>query len=243
MREEVFLKNLTIYRNEIWSITQLILNQKVRLINSDTFKRSLDPANHLIDPHPEPHEIISIILNGASRLHKLFEVANKRSDETEKDYQFRKDRSKYLKDRFLSKCRGERELFKTKARNSIEHFDERTDLLMNALIEKETAVEGKFVLYNMSLSSKEIFQPWDKVLPIKVFVNSTMEYFITNNEMKIEQISLNKIFSEIEKIQQKVITYVEKHFEPESAERLGPIGAWIPINETTHNQLESSFQK
>ncbi len=230
MSEEVLLRNLTIYRNEIWSITISILNQRDKLFNSEVIKRCQDPNNHVLDPHPEPHEIIANILNCAGRLQKLFVIASQRKDESDEEFEFRKERSEYLKQRFLAKKSGNRELFKTNARNSMEHFDERTDLLMNNLIEKNGNIDGKFLLYNMTLNNKDLFKPWDLVLPIKVLVTSSMEYFIVNNKIEKEQISLNKLFEEVEKIQLKIVNYVEEHFEANSPDRQGPVGVWFPIN-------------
>lgn len=229
--EEVLLKNLSIYRNEIWSITSSILKLKEKIITSDAFIRCGDKDNFVIDHDPEPHEIITTILNNASRLQKLFIVANQRMNESDQEYQFRKERGEYLRKYFLPKKKGERELFKTSARNSIEHFDERTDVLMNKLIENDIELGERLILYNMTINYKDFFQPWDLALPIKVFVTESLEYFIVNERLEKEFVSLKMIFAESEKIHEKVKEYVQSNFKEGAPERNGPIGIWIPINE------------
>jgi len=229
MNNEVLNRNLTIYRNEIWAITNSILSLRDRLLASNALILCSDSENNIISPDIEPHEIISSILNNASRLEKLFVIANQRDKETQSEYDFRRERGQLLRKIFLSKQRGVRELFKTSARNSIEHFDERIDVLMNKLIEGDINVKEKLILYNLTLNYKDYFDSWELVLPIKVLVTQSLEYYIVNSKMEKEFIDLNKIFKEVEKMQKKVQLYVDNKFPEGSQDRIGPVGIFIPI--------------
>ncbi len=57
--EEVLKKNLSIYRNEIWSITNSILKLRDQLFETETFKRCGGKDKCIIDNNSEPHEIIT----------------------------------------------------------------------------------------------------------------------------------------------------------------------------------------
>lgn len=227
--KEVLKKNLTIYRNEIWSITNNILQLRDKLLQNEAYIRCLESIeNEILDPASDPHEIIYGILNCSSRLHKLFVVASKRDGEGDMQYNFRLERGELLRKYFLGKNKGEREIFKVAVRNSIEHFDERVDTLMNSLIDElEPKIEKMLILYNMTITSKQLFDPWELLLPIKVFVVDSLEYYMIDQKMDKQVIDLGKIFREIEKIRQNIISYVDENYLEDEIDRNGPVGIYI----------------
>ncbi|MFT6922973.1 MAG: hypothetical protein ACJA1C_001981 [Crocinitomicaceae bacterium] len=234
-KQEILQKNLTIYRNEIWSITGSILKLRDNLFTCDSIRLCGDMVNDepdvIMSPDPEPHELISSILNNASRLHKLFLVASQRQGESDLQYEFRKGRGELVRTHFLGKPKQFKEIFKSRIRNSIEHFDERTDALLNALIENDLSVEEKLIVYNLTINYKDYFNPWDLVLPIKVLVVETWEYFMVNGDLEKESINLKKLFEEVEKIQAQVRNYIIENYPEGSVERNGTVAVLIPINQ------------
>lgn len=95
---------------------------------------------------------------------------------------------------------------------------------MNYLIgNNDNKLNGRLLIYNFTLSSKEIFKPWDLVFPVKVLVANTLEYYTVNGRLEQECINLKLVFAEAEKIQKKIQQYVDKYFQMDASERQGPV--------------------
>jgi hypothetical protein len=199
------------YIMEIWAISESIIVLKGRLFNTNTYKQIKEQSeSNTLDSSSEPHEIVSSILNHSARLHKLFHSSSQRDAETGEEYSFRKERSEYLRKLLLPKKKNAHEIFKAGVRNGIEHFDERIDLMNSKILDKDVAINEKALLYNMTLSSKRVFGNWNEVLPIKVYIVDTNEYFMTNHLFEEQVINLNNIFEESLKIHEKCQKWGEK---------------------------------
>ncbi|MBU2062251.1 MAG: hypothetical protein KKH44_10445 [Bacteroidetes bacterium] len=189
------------YIIEIWTIAKSISELAERLYNSNTYKGVKEkPGNNILDSSSEPHEIISSVLTHTSRLHKLFQSTSKRDNETDEEYEFRKQRSKYLRKLLLHKKKQSHEIFKSGVRNGIEHFDERIDLMNKKIISKDNQLINKALLYNITLSRKEVFENWEAVLPFKVFIIDSGDYYMVDKDFQEQIISIYEIFIEASKI-------------------------------------------
>jgi hypothetical protein len=196
----------SIYINEVWAVANSIGSLNDRLNNDETILKmneSLIAGTNCSSPSSEPHELISAILGHASRLDKLFKSSNQRDGEPKDSYEFRKTRSKFLRKSLLPKKRETHEIFKTGVRNSIEHFDERADLLCHRIIERHHDICTKAILYNMTISSKRVFMKWSDVIPFKVYIVDSSEYVMLDHEFNNHVINISVIVDEAHQIAAK----------------------------------------
>lgn len=196
---------LDFYVQEVWSIAEGLISLRDRLERSDAIidARGRAKGHNTLSNSNEPHEFASSILGHASRLHKLFHCASQRDGEKKEEYEFRRDRANFLRKQFLPKKKAGHEMFKSGVRNSVEHFDERVDLMISKILTNDEFINSKAILYNITLSSKETFADWNQVLPIKLFLVDSFEYHTVDHNFESHTISLNDIFSEAEHIAKK----------------------------------------
>jgi hypothetical protein len=181
----------SIYINEVWAVANSIGSLNDRLNNDETILKmneSLIASTNCSSPSSEPHELISAILGDG---------------EPKDSYEFRKTRSKFLRKSLLPKKRETHEIFKTGVRNSIEHFDERADLLCHRIIERHHDICTKAILYNMTISSKRVFMKWSDVIPFKVYIVDSSEYVMLDHEFNNHVINISVIVDEAHQIAAK----------------------------------------
>jgi hypothetical protein len=214
------------YIQEVWSIATGIVSLKGRLENSDAIIQARErvEGHNTLSNSNEPHEIVSSILGHASRLHKLFQCASQREGEEKEKYEFRGDRAKFLRKQLLPKKKVGHEIFKSSVRNSIEHFDERVDLMVSKVLDNDVSINSKIILYNITLSSKEVFADWNQVLPIKLFLVDSFEYHMANHNFESHTISLNDVFSEAEHIVKKCQEWAAVRPDPNGQVITAPAG-------------------
>jgi len=214
------------YIQEVWSIATGIVSLKDRLENTDTIIKAKGRAEgqHTLSNSNEPHEIASSILGHASRLHKLFQCTSQRKGEEKEKYEFRRDRAKFLRNQLLPKKKAGYEIFKSGVRNSVEHFDERVDLMISKVLDNDAFVNSKAILYNITLSSKEAFVDWNQVLPIKLFLVDSFEYHMADHNFESHTVSLNDIFSEAEYIAKKCQEWAAVRPDPKGQVLTTPAG-------------------
>ena len=110
----------------------------------------------------------------------------------------------------LHKKKNTHEIFKSGVRNGIEHFDERVDLMNSKILLNEKQLNGKALLYNITLSSKRVFEEWNQVLPFKVYIVESGEYFMTDHLFEEQVVLLHEIFDEVLRIQNNCIAWAAK---------------------------------
>ena len=190
-----------LYIIEIWTIAKTIIELSDKLFNCQPYMViTSKPENNILDPSSEPHEIISSVLTHAARLHKLFQSSNKREGEEESEFEFRKQRSKHLRQLLLPKKKQSHEIFKTGVRNGMEHFDERVDLMNTKIINRDENLIFKTLLYNVTLSSKRVFVDWHNVIPFKVYIVDTGDYIMVDYNFEPQSVSIYEIFEEVKKV-------------------------------------------
>lgn len=222
------LKNSTYldyYVIEVWSIVESIQDLKQRLRRTDAYQNiTSKKGNNMLISSPEPHEIISSILTHASRLNKLFLASSKRDNEDESSFKFRKQRSEYLRKLLLPKSKKGREIFKAGVRNGLEHFDERLDLMCQGILEKQHQIVNKALLYNITLSSKNVFENWESVVPFKVYTVDSGEYFMVDQNFEVQIINIEIVLKEIDDIAAKCQDWAN-HLESQNGKKIsGPGG-------------------
>lgn len=192
------------YTNELWAISKSIVTLGKQLYDTELYLKYLnDKSIRELSPTSETHEIISLILSLTSRLDKLLRSSNQRENEDNEAYSFRRDRSSFLRNNFLPKKKKPHEIFKSDIRNAIEHFDERLDLMCTQIISNDQIINTKTLFCYQTITNTNIFNDWEYVLPIKVFVINTGEYFMTDKNFVKKSILIYDILDEADKIEKK----------------------------------------
>ena len=213
------------YINEIWAVATSISALENRLKDCGTFEEMRkNEGRNMISPSVEPHELASSILSSTSRLHKLFESSNQRAKESDSDYSFRKARSNFLRKTLLPKKKSGYEIFKSRVRNAIEHFDERIDLLNNKILAGDTTINTKAILYNMTVSSKTAFDNWNDLVPIKVLSFDNGDYYMVDHTFSERSVNLYEIFNEVRYIQEKCVVWGEGKIDSKGNHLQNPVG-------------------
>jgi hypothetical protein len=196
---------LPFYTNELWAISRSIVSLGKQLYNTKLYLNYIKDKNiRELSPTSETHEIISLILSLTSRLDKLLRASSRRENEDDEAYQFRKDRCDFLRNNFLPKKKKTHEIFKSNIRNAIEHFDERLDLMCNQIISQNQSINTKTLFCNQTITNINIFNDrWEYILPFKVFVINTGEYFMTDKDFEKQSILIYTILDEAHKLEQK----------------------------------------
>lgn len=195
---------LPFYTNELWAISRSIVSLGNQLYNTDLYQKyAADNNIRALSSTSETHEIISSILSYTSRLDKLLRASNQRVDENDDAYNFRKERCAFLRKTFLPKKKNFFEIFKSNIRNGIEHFDERVDLMCYKIISKDELINTKTLLCNLTATNTNCFENWDYVLPLKVFIINTGEYFMADQNFEKQSILIYDILNEVEGIEKK----------------------------------------
>lgn len=222
------------YINEIWAIARSILELGKRLQKTEPLlKYQADKNGRFLDSTTQTHEIISSILTHSARLDKFMHSSNQRVSETEENYSFRKERAKTLRKLVLPKKKKPFEIFKAGVRNGIEHFDERLDLMSKKIIEGEYEINNKTLLYNLTITNKDTFSGWERVLPFKVFVVGTGEYFMTNHLFEEQSVLIYDLLEEISKIDENCLKWTKKHKDKEGNFNKNP-GGILKAHPHTH---------
>lgn len=154
----------------------------------------------------ETQYLINSIIVSAGNIKKLFyPEKNRRKNEAAALHITRIERGQQLES--LLKMSNIEHLLNVKARNGVEHFDERIDKL--ALKQYKKQIKGSLVLYNMTISSKRVIPP---LLPnkfehlkayyLKVYVIDEKTAYIDNkslnlDKLKEEAVHLKNIVSKI----------------------------------------------
>ena len=223
------------YVNEIWAISRSILELGERLRNTEPYlKFQADNKSRFLNSTTETHEIISSILTHSARLDKFMHSSNQRDKETEDIYTFRKERAKVLRKLVLPKKKKPFEIFKAGVRNGIEHFDERLDLMSRKILEYDNAINNKTLLYNLTIADTDSFKGWERVLPFKVFVVSTGEYFMTNHLFEEQSVLIYDLLEEVAKIDENCFKWRERNKNADGNYNPNPAGMMKPH---PHSQL------
>jgi len=195
---------LPFYTNELWSISKSIVNLGNQLYSIDLYlKYADDNTIRVLSSISEIHEIISSILSHTSRLDKLLRSSGQRGDENEDAFNFRKERCAFLRKTFLPKKKNPFEIFKSSIRNGIEHFDERVDLMCYKIIAGDELINNKTLLCNITATNSNCFNNWDDVLPFKVFIINTGEYFMVDQNFEKQSILIYDILNEVAEIEKR----------------------------------------
>lgn len=199
------------YTNELWAISRSIVTLGKQLYNTELYLKYINNKSiRELSPTSETHEIISLILSLTSRLDKLLRAASQRENEDDGAYYFRKERCDFLRNNFLPKKKKTHEIFKSNIRNAIEHFDERLDLMCSQIISQNQTINTKTLFCNQTITNTNIFNDkWEYILPFKVFVINTGEYFMADKNFEKQSILIYDILDEADKLEKKCYEWSE----------------------------------
>lgn len=166
----------------------------------------LSEKNGFIDIDYETQYLINSIIVSAGNIKKLFQPDKaRRKNETAVVHDTRIERGKHLES--LIELSNIEHLLDIKVRNGIEHFDERIDKL--ALKQYKKQINNSLVLYNMTISSKDVIKAvlsdktkHLKTYYLKVYVVDERTAYIDNKSLNLakvkeEAVHLENIVSEI----------------------------------------------
>lgn len=226
---------LPFYAHELWAISRSIVTLGKQLYDTELCSKYIADNNiRAFSNSSEAHEIISSILNHTSRLDKILRASNKRDNEDDDAYNFRMERCEFLKKNFLPKKKPT-EIFKSSIRNGIEHFDERLDLMCGKIISQNKEINTKTLVYNLTITNTNIFDDkWDYVLPFKVFVINTGEYFMVDKNFEKQSIQIYNILNEVEKIESNCSKWFENRKDPTGKFSENPSGIIAPPLHNIH---------
>lgn len=161
-------------------------------------------ANIVVDY--ETQYLINTIIVSAGNIKNIFQPnKDRKHNETAVVHDTRINRGKHLES--MLEMSAIDHLLNVKVRNGIEHFDERIDKL--ALKKYKKQINNSLILYNMTISSKEVMQILLtdtykdlKVYYLKVYVVDEKTAYIDNKSLDLaklrdEAVYLENIVSEI----------------------------------------------
>ncbi|MFE2774587.1 hypothetical protein [Aerococcus urinaeequi] len=193
MNRDVILDSIdSLYIHEIIYVSSMIIKDCDIIFNS--FEKTTERAYIRVDP--ESQYLINSIIVNASNLKKIFKPkSNKDKCESRDLFNKRKDRGKKLFNLFGFENYDV--LNKSNVRNNIEHFDERIDsTFVNFLNESENLLKYENVIYNLTLSTRLIFQSDPYYL--RSYIIDEKVAYVDN-----ESINLGVLYSEVETILEK----------------------------------------
>lgn len=176
-------KFFSIYIHEVWRLaTEIIVNCEY------VFNEAKVPdKGHSIQVSSNIHShIIYVLINSANLKKMIFTSPNRARDESKKQYEFRVERSKLLKELFNGI--DIIEIKNNKVRNTLEHFDEYIDK-ENLRFAGGEAEVGLRAAYNMTLSDWDVFFP--RVYPVRLYVANEKKFY--NMSFSID---IGKIYEE-----------------------------------------------
>lgn len=179
----------SLYIHEILTLSHLIIEECKNIFNS--FDSSAGQSYIHVDPKTQ-YRINSIIVN-TGNLKKMF-CPNKQKTHFDKREQHKQrvERGQFLTTLFNTN--QFEEIYNIDPRNSIEHFDERIDILYDkVLISDKSLYTDKHIIYNMSLSNKHFLKTLFAKKPyyLKAYFVEEKTAYIDN-----EAINLEKIYDE-----------------------------------------------
>lgn len=193
LNKDVILDSIdSLYIHEIIYVSSMIIKDCDIIFNS--FEKTTEHAYIRVDP--ESQYLINSIIVNASNLKKIFKPkSNKDKRESRDLFNKRKDRGKKLFN--LLEFENYDVLNKSNVRNNIEHFDERIDsTFVNFLNEYENLLKYENVIYNLTLSTRLIFQSDPYYL--RSYIIDEKVAYVDN-----ESINLGVLYSEVETILEK----------------------------------------
>lgn len=162
-------KLFLIYIHEVWRLSNEIVTNCEKVFDEAT----IPDKEYIIQVSPNIHShIIYILINSANLKKLIFPSENKSKDESKKQYEFRLERSKLLKELFNGI--DIKEIKNSKVRNTLEHFDEYIDK-ENLKLESSDKKVSPFAAYNMALSDWGAFSP--PVYPIRLYISKEKKFY------------------------------------------------------------------
>lgn len=173
---------IDIYLNEIYALTKTIIRDCDMIFSS----LSVPETGYLIVVDYENQNLINSIIVSTANLKKMIDPdTSRRQNETKVVYETRINRGESLST--LLNITGEEQLLNLKVRNSVEHFDEKIDMLaLKKKNKNEKLYKKRAILYNMSISSRKVFNPEPYYL--KAYIVEEKLAYIDNKKINLEVI-------------------------------------------------------
>jgi hypothetical protein len=108
------------------------------------------------------------------------------------------------------------------------------DLLSRKIIEGDNEINNKTLLYNLTITNTDTFKGWERVLPFKVFVVSTGEYYMTNHLFEEQSVLIYDLLEEVAKIDENCLKWSEKNKKDDGDFNTNPGGM---LKAHPHTQL------
>ena len=160
-----------IYINELFWLLAAIRKNCETLFE----KAKITETGYAMQVDVEVHSLIKSIVNDSSHVANLIDPRERRKDEPIEHYIFRKERGKHLREIFNSI--SIEKILNRNLRDSIEHFDERLDNLVQS-VSKKVKKKQQNLAHNMVFSHKEVIVPFP--IPIRVYVSSEKVFYNMN---------------------------------------------------------------
>lgn len=146
---------LSVYLSELFILSDSILKDCDTIFDS----LSVPEEGYLIIVDHKNQYLINSIIVSAGNIKKIVKPNTSRyNKEAKTSHAYRVDRGKLLMN--ILQISGDETLFNIQVRNNIEHFDERIDKLsLKKQKGDEILAKKRMVLYNISISSRNVFYP------------------------------------------------------------------------------------
>lgn len=180
--EKQIHSNIHIYLIEVKTLTDFILQNCESIF--DLMSQPEKGMYIKVDPGSQL-KINQIIVSIGNIKKMIYPSSIKSKNESKKSFDFRKKRGAILKD--LLNIDGNEYFLNLKARNSIEHFDEKIDQVNLNLLNKDSKLMNKpAILYNMTISTRSVFFPEPYYL--KVYIADEKTAIIDGKELNLENV-------------------------------------------------------
>ena len=162
-------KLFSLYIHELWWLAHGVKTKAEKLF----FEAKVPDEGYIIQVNPELHSLIASALSDAANLKKLLVTPSTRlNGESGRQFRLRKARSGFLNK--LVDGIALNELFNSKVRNTLEHFDEYLDEA-NLAVSEAKVPPAPMAAYNMVFSHWEVITP--RVYPVRLYISSERKFY------------------------------------------------------------------
>lgn len=146
---------LSVYLSELFILSDSIIKDCDTIFDS----LSIPEEGYLMTVDHKNQYLINSIIVSAGNIKKIVKPNTSRyNNESKTSHAHRVDRGKLLTK--ILQINGDEKLINIQVRNNVEHFDERIDKLsLKKQKEDEKLANKRMVLYNISISSRKVFNP------------------------------------------------------------------------------------